>query len=167
MGFDDDGEGECENTEYAIERVVLASESKHGWQESQYYASAVKHGGADTFWAIQFYTIDSFQLPSRNADGHNSSSPTIISTGSSSSPRYLFESSSRAKPQWLMQVDEWCFRNLDTFYSMSASGNRGPSALAQKLLIRSSRVFTRSRNGEFIRAAIANGLNTMCGVAVA
>ena len=163
-------EGTKERT-YEIRHVSFSSGRDRrfaGRCGSGYFASDLLRGGPDTFWPIEFHTIEKHRLGGGSALdaelGSAIESDLEIVPGRIGRQECSVELvyNPRRQAAFLDALDGWCTRHPDRLYTLSCPGDRGPSSHATSLHC-SFPVFERSHHRQCLQAALANAIHALEG----
>lgn len=161
-----------------IKRIVLSDGRSPGFRSPGYFASSKVSGGPDTFWEIDFHSIELHDLPSQVpvVDDEFEDVVALVtssSSGSSSVPRlpktFLLQRDAGVYARYLDALDEYCqlSSNLNRIIPIRCPGARPHSTRTQDLLIDSIPLFCVSPKEQCLRASIVNALWLVCGLSVA
>lgn len=157
MGLANSQHTENDITHSDIIRVLYSSGSVEGWISKTHYGSSDSHGGSATFCLIEFHTLRVHHLPGLSEPGCPISSDTEERNGSGSLvPTIDFVYHDSRHSAFLDRLEKWCFNYSDRFLKISSPGHPEACKDAVKFSLTEHPIYFHAKNGECLRAAVAN-----------
>ena len=166
-GFANNPTGRGQAPPCSIKRIVLCSGTQTGSPPPGYYASAMFRGGWDTFWEIDFFSLQVRTLPRRLAEEETtcgtSSDDQDVRVSLHFVPSAVLVDNPRRYAMYLDRLDNWCLEHQDEFLPVFAPGERPHSSRATSYHVERIPTFCKSPNGDCLRAALANAVFALDG----